>query len=104
VANQAAFPASRRRPRRADAHHQRQQLTRYAAELAESGIKRIKVSLDTLDPDKFRAITRWGDHAQVMGGIDTADRAGLKIKIKSEVPGFAPEYWQLAPTTSARGT
>ena len=57
------------------------QLTRYAAELAECGIKRINVSLDTLDPDKFRAITRWGEFAQVMGGIDAADRAGLKIKI-----------------------
>ena len=59
------------------------QLTRYAAELAECGIKRINVSLDTLDPDKFRAITRWGEFAQVMGGIDAADRAGLKIKINT---------------------
>ena len=59
------------------------QLTRYAAELAECGIKRINVSLDTLDPDKFRAITRWGEFAKVMGGIDAADRAGLKIKINT---------------------
>ena len=59
------------------------QLTRYAAELAKCGVKRINVSLDTLDPDKFRAITRWGDHAQVMGGIDAADHAGLKIKINT---------------------
>ena len=59
------------------------QLTRYAAELAECGIKRINVSLDTLDPDKFRAITRWGEFAKVMGGIDAADHAGLKIKINT---------------------
>ena len=59
------------------------QLARYAAELAECGIKRINVSLDTLDPDKFRAITRWGEFAQVMGGIDAADHAGLKIKINT---------------------
>ncbi len=59
------------------------QLERYAGALAECGVKRINVSLDTLDPDKFRAITRYGDFAQVMRGIDAADRAGLKIKINT---------------------
>lgn len=59
------------------------QLTRYAEALADCGIARINVSLDTLDPDKFKAITRWGDLAQVMAGIDAADRAGLKIKINA---------------------
>ena len=44
---------------------------------------RINVSLDTLDPAKFRAITRRGDLAQVMRGIDAAERAGLKIKINT---------------------
>jgi cyclic pyranopterin phosphate synthase len=59
------------------------QLERYAAALAECGVRRINVSLDTLDPAKFRAITRYGDFAQVMRGIDAADRAGLKIKINT---------------------
>ena len=49
--------------------------------LAACGITRINVSLDSLDPDKFRVITRRGDLDQVMRGIDAAERAGLKIKI-----------------------
>jgi cyclic pyranopterin phosphate synthase len=57
------------------------QLFRFADDLASCGVKRINISLDTLDPIKFRAITRWGDHAQVMKGIDAAQAAGLKIKI-----------------------
>jgi cyclic pyranopterin phosphate synthase len=59
------------------------QLHRYADQLADCGIARINVSLDTLDADTFRAITRWGDFGQVMRGIDAADRAGLKIKINT---------------------
>jgi cyclic pyranopterin phosphate synthase len=59
------------------------QLYRYADELAACGIARINVSLDTLDPAKFRAITRLGDFNQVMRGIDAAERAGLKIKINT---------------------
>jgi GTP 3',8-cyclase len=59
------------------------QLTRYADELAACGVSRINVSLDTLDPGKFRAITRRGDFGQVMGGIEAASRAGLKIKINT---------------------
>jgi cyclic pyranopterin phosphate synthase len=59
------------------------QLARYADELAACGISRINVSLDTLDPGKFRAITRNGDFDQVMGGIEAANRAGLKIKINT---------------------
>jgi cyclic pyranopterin phosphate synthase len=59
------------------------QLDRYAEELACSGVKRINVSLDSLDAARFRAITRWGDFDQVMGGIEAADRAGLKIKINT---------------------
>lgn len=59
------------------------QLARYADALAYCGVERVNVSLDTLDPDKFRAITRWGDFAQVMAGIDAADRAGLRIKINT---------------------
>lgn len=59
------------------------QLSRFADELAEIGIKRINVSLDTLDPDKFREITRWGDLAQVLEGIDAAQRAGIHVKINT---------------------
>ncbi|MCO4316169.1 GTP 3',8-cyclase MoaA [Phyllobacterium sp. 21LDTY02-6] len=59
------------------------QLSRYAAELADLGVKRINVSLDTLDPDKFRAITRWGDFSRVMAGIDAAQEAGIKVKLNA---------------------
>jgi cyclic pyranopterin phosphate synthase len=57
------------------------QLAPHAAELAAIGVRRLNVSLDTLDPIKFRAITRWGDHAQVMAGIDAAQQAGISLKI-----------------------
>ena len=59
------------------------QLARHAGELYDCGVRRINVSLDTLDPDKFRSITRWGDFAKVMEGIDAAQRAGLKIKLNA---------------------
>jgi len=59
------------------------QLASHAEALAAFGIARINVSLDTLDPVLFKAITRRGDLAQVMAGIDTADRAGIKIKINT---------------------
>jgi cyclic pyranopterin phosphate synthase len=57
------------------------QLSRYARELADCGVKRINVSVDTLDPDKFKTITRWGELAKVLHGIDAAQEAGLGIKI-----------------------
>ena len=59
------------------------QLPKYARELADAGVRRINVSLDTLKPDRFQAITRWGDSSQVMAGIDAADKAGLKIKLNA---------------------
>ena len=59
------------------------QLPKYAAELADCGVKRINVSLDTLDADKFRAITRWGELDKVLAGIDAAQRAGLAVKINA---------------------
>jgi GTP 3',8-cyclase len=59
------------------------QLAKYAAELKAAGIRRINVSLDTLDAEKFRAITRWGTLDQVLAGIDAAQAAGLKIKINT---------------------
>jgi GTP 3',8-cyclase len=59
------------------------QLARHATELADCGVKRINVSIDTLDPDKFRRITRWGDLSKVIAGIDAAQAAGLKVKINA---------------------
>ena len=59
------------------------QLERFATDLAACGVKRINVSLDTLDPVKFKDITRGGDFAQVMRGIGAADQAGLKVKINA---------------------
>jgi cyclic pyranopterin phosphate synthase len=59
------------------------QLGKYAAELADIGVRRVNVSIDTLDPDKFRAITRWGDLDRVLEGVAAADAAGLKIKINA---------------------
>ena len=59
------------------------QLARFAAELADCGVKRINVSLDTLDPQKFHAITRWGHLEQVIAGIDAAQAAGLNVKINT---------------------
>ena len=73
-----------RRARRADAHHQRlaaRALRR--ASLRDAGVRRINVSLDTLDPAKFKAITRWGDLGKVMAGIEAAQAAGLAIKINA---------------------
>ena len=59
------------------------QLARFAAELADCGVRRINVSLDTLDADKFRAITRWGDIDKVLAGIEAARSAGLAVKINA---------------------
>ncbi|NVO15703.1 MAG: GTP 3',8-cyclase MoaA [Rhodoplanes sp.] len=59
------------------------QLEKFAAELADCGVRRLNVSLDTLDPDKFRDITRWGDLDQVKAGIAAAQRAGLAVKINA---------------------
>ncbi len=59
------------------------QLSRFAHELADCGVRRINVSLDTLNAEKFRTITRWGDLAKVREGIDAARAAGLKVKINA---------------------
>jgi cyclic pyranopterin phosphate synthase len=59
------------------------QLRKYAADLAAHGVRRINVSLDTLDPAKFRDVTRWGDLSQVLDGIKAAQKAGLAIKINA---------------------
>src|SRR6195256_4943840 len=59
------------------------QLARFAGELRDCGIKRINVSLDTLDRAKFRDITRWGDLDKVLAGIEAARAAGLAVKINA---------------------
>ena len=59
------------------------QLARFAGELADAGVKRINVSIDTLDAEKFRAITRWGNLAKVLEGIDAAQAAGLRVKLNA---------------------
>ena len=73
------------------------QLARVAEELVDCGVRRINVSLDTLDADKFRRITRWGNLERVQAGIDAARNAGLKLKINTvalkgfndrEIPGL----------------
>jgi len=59
------------------------QLSRFAHELSDCGIRRINVSLDTLDAAKFRTITRWGELDKVLAGIEAARKAGLAIKINT---------------------
>ncbi|WP_353620697.1 GTP 3',8-cyclase MoaA [Paracoccus sediminicola] len=59
------------------------QLARFAGELAEIGVRRVNVSLDTLDPEKFARITRWGRLPQVMAGLEAAKSAGLRVKINA---------------------
>ncbi len=61
------------------------QLAKYADDLKAHGVKRVNLSLDTLDAEKFRAITRWGSLPQILAGIDAAQAAGLKIKINAVV-------------------
>jgi GTP 3',8-cyclase len=81
----------RRMTRHLDAGHLKEltlttngsQLRKYADDLAACGIKRINVSLDTLDDKKFADITRWGRLPQVLDGIDAAQAAGLRVKINA---------------------
>jgi cyclic pyranopterin phosphate synthase len=59
------------------------QLPKYARQLKDLGVERVNISLDTLNPERFKAITRWGDFSQVMAGMEAAERAGLKIKLNA---------------------
>ncbi len=59
------------------------QLAKYAQELKDAGVRRINVSLDTLDEKKFAEVTRWGRLSQVLNGLEAAERAGLKVKINA---------------------
>jgi cyclic pyranopterin phosphate synthase len=57
------------------------QLTRFASQLHDHGVRRVNVSMDTRDADRFREITRWGNLDKVIEGIDAAKAAGLDVKI-----------------------
>ena len=59
------------------------QLAKYAEELVDCGVRRVNVSLDTLDRDKFKQITRWGELGKVMEGMAAALKAGLAVKINA---------------------
>ena len=80
------------------------QLERFAADLAATGVRRINVSLDTLDDAKFARITRWGRLPQVLRGIDAAQGAGLRVKINAvALKGFnEDELFALTAWCAAR--
>jgi cyclic pyranopterin phosphate synthase len=59
------------------------QLEKVANDLVDAGVRRLNISIDTLDPDKFREITRWGDLDNVLRGMQAAKRAGLAIKLNA---------------------
>jgi cyclic pyranopterin phosphate synthase len=59
------------------------QLERHAPALFAAGVRRVNISIDTLDPDRFRSITRWGDLETVLRGIAAAEAAGLKVKLNT---------------------
>ena len=59
------------------------QLARYAPELADCGVRRVNISLDTLDPERFRQLTRTGDLGRVLEGVDAALEAGLAVKLNA---------------------
>ncbi|PFG62691.1 cyclic pyranopterin phosphate synthase [Thioclava sp. ES.031] len=81
------------------------QLAKFADDLAALGMKRINVSLDTLDADKFAKITRWGRLEQVLKGLEAAKRAGLKVKINTvALKGFnEDELFTLIDWCAAEG-
>ncbi len=59
------------------------QLGRFAGDLKAAGVERINVSIDTLRPDRFKVITRWGELQPVLDGLAAAEKAGLKVKINA---------------------
>jgi cyclic pyranopterin phosphate synthase len=81
------------------------QLARHAAELADCGVRRVNVSVDTLDPAKFAQITRWGRLPQVLDGIAAARQAGLRVKINAvALRGFnEDEQFSLTEWCAAEG-
>jgi cyclic pyranopterin phosphate synthase len=81
------------------------QLAKFAEPLAALGVKRVNVSLDTLDPAKFTQITRWGRLPQVLDGIEAAKAAGLRVKINAvALKGFnEDELFPLLDWCAAEG-
>ncbi len=68
------------------------QLAKYADDLYAAGVRRVNISLDTLDEQKFADVTRWGRLPQVLKGIDAAQKAGLKVKLNAvALKGFNEE-------------
>ncbi len=59
------------------------QMQRFASELYDAGVRRVNISMDTLDPEKFQKITRWGRLEQVLDGIAAAQKAGLHVKVNA---------------------
>ncbi len=59
------------------------QLPKFAQQLADCGVRRVNISLDTIRPDRFKAITRWGEFAEVEAGIAAAEKAGLQVKLNA---------------------
>jgi cyclic pyranopterin phosphate synthase len=80
------------------------QLAKYAGDLAQAGVRRVNVSLDTLDEQKFTDITRWGRLPQVLKGIDAAQDAGMRVKLNAvAVKGFnEDELFTLTEWCAAR--
>lgn len=60
-------------------------LARQAQALAEAGLRRVNISIDTVDPEKFRKLTRWGKVEDVWEGIEAAEAAGLEVKLNAVV-------------------
>ncbi|MEM1235608.1 MAG: GTP 3',8-cyclase MoaA [Pseudomonadota bacterium] len=81
------------------------QLFRFAKQLRDAGVRRINVSLDTLDEQKFKEVTRWGRLAQVLHGLDEAQAAGIKVKLNTvALKGFnEDELFKLLEFCDARG-
>lgn len=81
------------------------QLAKYASALADCGVRRINVSLDTLDADKFAHVTRWGRLSQVLDGIAAAKAAGIRVKINTvALKGFnEDELFTLIDWCAAEG-
>lgn len=81
------------------------QLARFVPELYDCGVRRVNVSLDTLDPDRFAAITRWGRLPQVLDGLAAARDAGMRVKINTvALKGFnEDELFTLADWCAGEG-
>jgi len=80
------------------------QLRKFAGDLVECGVRRVNISLDTLDDRKFADVTRWGKLAQVLDGIDAAQDAGLRVKLNAvALKGFnEDELFTLTEFCAAR--